>query len=61
MVKLIWRLSGVFMEKTWYIKLPYNLHVNFTIKSDNKYHSPHCLHTIYIIDHYAKNGGPEVV
>ena len=22
MVKLVWRLSGVFMEKTWQIKLP---------------------------------------
>ena len=48
-VKLVWRLSGSFLEKIWYIKLPDNLHINFTIESRKKYHSPYCLHTIYII------------
>ena len=33
MVKLVWRLSGVFGGKTWHFKLLENLHVNFTIKS----------------------------
>ena len=33
MVKLFWTLSVVFMEETWLIKLPDNLHINFTIKS----------------------------
>ena len=27
-LKLAWRLSGVFMEKTWQIKLQENLHSN---------------------------------
>ena len=31
--KLVWRFSGVFMEKTWYVKLPDNLRISFTIKS----------------------------
>ena len=29
MVKLVWRLCGVFMKKTWQIKLPDNLHINY--------------------------------
>ena len=33
MVKLIWRLSGVFMEKTLHVKLQDDIHINFTIKS----------------------------
>ena len=33
MVKLVWKLSGVFMETILYIKLPDNTHTNFTIKS----------------------------
>ena len=47
MVKLIWRLSGVVMEKhrksnyqTISILIYYNLH--------KKYHSLYCLHSIYI-------------
>ena len=32
MVKLVWRLSVVFIEKTQKVKLPDNLHINFTIK-----------------------------
>ena len=31
MVKLVWRLSEIFMEKTRKIKLQDNLHMNFTI------------------------------
>ena len=36
MVKLVWRLSGIFMEKT---KLSNNSHINFTIdkKQTNEY------------------------
>ena len=30
MVKFIWGLFEVFMEETWYIKFPDNLHLNFT-------------------------------
>ena len=33
LVKLIWTLLDVFMEKTWKIKIPGNLQTNFTIKS----------------------------
>ena len=33
MVKLVWRSFGALMEKTWLIKLPENLHINFTIKT----------------------------
>ena len=31
-VKLVWRLYGVFMEKTRHIKLPVNFHISFTMK-----------------------------
>ena len=41
LVKLVWGLSEVFMEKTRYIKLQNNLHT--------RYHSPYYLHTVYII------------
>ena len=33
LVKSVWRLSTVFMEKTWQIKLPDNFRINFIIKS----------------------------
>ena len=33
MVKLVWRLSGVFTEKTRQIKLPDNIHINFIMNS----------------------------
>ena len=33
LVKLVWRLSGVSVEKKWSIKSPDNLHTNLTIKS----------------------------
>ena len=46
MVKSISRLSGVFMEKTWLIKLAGNRHTNFTVKSPLMYI---CLHTVSIL------------
>ena len=41
MVKLVWRLSGVFMEKTRLIKLPDNRHTDFTAKSPIISITPH--------------------
>ena len=40
MVNLVCRLSLVFMEKTWQIKLPDNLHTDFIIKPSFRKHSP---------------------
>ena len=31
MVELVWILSGVYMEKTWKIKLPDNLHTRYIL------------------------------
>ena len=33
MAQLVWRLSEVFMEKTWSIKSPNNLHINSIVCS----------------------------
>ena len=52
MAKLVQRLSGVFIEKTWIIRLPDNFHINFTINLHKKYHSPYSpyyLHNFYIL------------
>ena len=32
MAKLLWRLCEVLVEKAWEMKLPDDLHINFTIK-----------------------------
>ena len=45
MVKLVWRLSGVFMEKTWEIKSPDNLHKSIA-------QPLYCLHAVCIISTY---------
>ena len=51
LVKLMWRLSGVFKKKTWQIGLPDNIHINFTIKCQlNVSHSilsPYRFHNLY--------------
>ena len=42
MVKLIWRLPRVFIEKTLFIKLPENLHEKYLL-------SPYYPHSFYIL------------
>ena len=51
-VKSVWRLSRVFTEKTWLIKLADNLHINFTIKSKKQKTSLSLLSPYYLLSFY---------
>ena len=51
MLKLVWRLSGVFMEKTWQLKLQTISILILSQNLDKKYHSLYCLHLIYRVSH----------